>query len=347
MADLVTTSTLVQQVRRLSDSEHQLNYITDSEIIDNINRSYSELYDGLVNAYESYFVAPFVTFSVQAGTWPQQYQMPLPPDYYKTDCVAIKVPAVTNAWHTIRPRSRAESYRSWGNTRVTYGLYGVPQPWYVEEGQYIEFFPQDGSIIGQTFQLVYYPNYQPIALGVTATATIQDITYTSQISGSAGNNISVTYVGGGTAGNETVSTVGNAITVTIQNGLSSPAQIVATINQDVVASTLVLGLVTGNASNPQIAQPQTFLAGGTNDGTIDGVNGWAHYVEVDAALQCIIKMEKDPSALLQRKNDLYARIFQNMANKRDASGQSTIPAPRDGWDEGSYGGGPSTWGGLW
>ncbi len=53
-----------------------------------------------------------------------------------------------------------------------------------------------------------------------ASAVIQDLTYTADTKGTGGNAITVAYATGGSAGNEVVSVVGNAISVAIQDSAS-------------------------------------------------------------------------------------------------------------------------------
>jgi hypothetical protein len=82
----------------------------------------------------------------------------------------------------------------------------------------------------------------------TYQATIQDLTFSS-ISPSR-SLINVIYTGGATAGSEVVSLSGNAITIQIQNGVSTATQIAAAFNASQVVS-LASVAVSGVGSNPQ------------------------------------------------------------------------------------------------
>lgn len=69
--------------------------------------------------------------------------------------------------------------------------------------------------------------------GLTATASVvmQDLTYTAAASGNSGNDITVTYIDGATAGNEIVEVIDTTnILVTIEDGVSTAAQIKSTID---------------------------------------------------------------------------------------------------------------------
>lgn len=74
---------------------------------------------------------------------------------------------------------------------------------------------------------------------VKASLKIQDITYTAKTAGTAGNSITINYNSGGTAGSEVVGVSGSAITVTMQDGVSTAAQIVTAITNSVPAIALV------------------------------------------------------------------------------------------------------------
>lgn len=52
-------------------------------------------------------------------------------------------------------------------------------------------------------------------------------------------------------------------------------------------------------------------------------SGWLEYVIVDAAIKCVIKQERDPSALMARKRELKERI-EAMAQNRDLGEPNTV-----------------------
>lgn len=95
-----------------------------------------------------------------------------------------------------------------------------------------------------------------------ATLVVQDLTYTADAQGFGGNDISITYTGGGTAGAEVVSVVGSAISVQIQSGVSTATEVETAINGSAPASALISVSVSGTAGDPQVTAAQAFLAGG-------------------------------------------------------------------------------------
>ena len=102
--------------------------------------------------------------------------------------------------------------------------------------------------------------------GAQATLVVQDITYTRDQAGTDGNTISIEYTDTTTAGNEVATLVGNAITVSIQSGVSIATQVVAALNANSTIATNLVYPITGVGSNPQVTYGPTNLAGGINPG---------------------------------------------------------------------------------
>lgn len=103
------------------------------------------------------------------------------------------------------------------------------------------------------------------APSLIASKVIQDLTYTAQSPGAAGNATTIAYIGDGTAGSETVGVVGSAISVhmdpTPVTG-STATQIKAAVDASSPAHALVSVAVSGTGSNVQTTQSATHLAGG-------------------------------------------------------------------------------------
>lgn len=95
-----------------------------------------------------------------------------------------------------------------------------------------------------------------------ATLVVQDVTYTAKLGGSQGNEISVENVDSATAGNETVTVVGNKITVGIEDGVTTAAQVVAAILASAPASILVTAEAAVTPAGPQVVAAEAPLAGG-------------------------------------------------------------------------------------
>jgi len=96
---------------------------------------------------------------------------------------------------------------------------------------------------------------------------IQDLTYTAVSNlGAGGNSITIAYVAGGTADEEEVTVVGNAISVAIDDGVSTATQVKAAIDASAAALALVSVAVTGTGGDAQDAAAAAPLAGGVTGG---------------------------------------------------------------------------------
>lgn len=127
-----------------------------------------------------------------------------------------------------------------------------------------------GAVGGDSFSVVAVvdvdtPSAKTFDSGVAASLVVQDLTYTADLRGTAGNSITIAYTAGGTAGAEVVTVVGSAISVSIDvtpvTG-STADQIVTAIDASVAASALISVAVSGTGATVQAAASATPLAGG-------------------------------------------------------------------------------------
>jgi len=119
-----------------------------------------------------------------------------------------------------------------------------------------------GTIVGFNSYMGNVTNYA----GVKAQRVVQDLTYVAKQVGTDYNTVSITYTSGGTAGSEAVSLAGNDITVQIDAGVSTAAQIKTAIEGNLGAALRVDVIISGTGSNAQSTQTQLFLLGGENAG---------------------------------------------------------------------------------
>lgn len=123
------------------------------------------------------------------------------------------------------------------------------------------------------YQFMYSPEKKPVNLmgavsqtgsvGTAATLVDNGITYLADVFGTAGNSITVALIAGGTAGAEVVTVSGNAITVQIEDTVSTRTQVKTAIDGNAAASALISVSVAsgGTAATLMAATP---LATGTN-----------------------------------------------------------------------------------
>lgn len=108
------------------------------------------------------------------------------------------------------------------------------------------------------------PGAKTFDSGVAALLAVQDLTYTADVRGVAGNSITIAYTAGGTAGAEVVTVVGTAISVQIESGVSTGTQVKTAVDASVAASALISVAITGTGSNAQVTASVTPLATGVN-----------------------------------------------------------------------------------
>lgn len=115
----------------------------------------------------------------------------------------------------------------------------------------------------QAIWTVNTPTAKSFASAAKASLIVQDLTYTADTAGTAGNSITIAYTAGATAGAEVVTVVGSAISVQIETGVSTATQVKTAVDASITAAALVDVSVSGTGSNAQVTAAVTPLAGGT------------------------------------------------------------------------------------
>lgn len=147
--------------------------------------------------------------------------------------------------------------------------------YYLDSGlQYNPFF------VDSLNYFVFYTNINrdpssknQLLSGAKASKTIQDITYTANAVGTAGNSITIAYINDAVAvGQEYVTVAGNAISVHIVSGASTAQQVVTAvtawsayngnINRSAASAELVSAVVSGSTGKAQVTVGATALLGG-------------------------------------------------------------------------------------
>lgn len=320
----ITLSSLRTSVRQRADMKYS-NFIADSELDSYINNSYKELYDIVVSRFEDYYSTQ-LDFTIASGN-----TQALPTDFYKLRGIDELLGGVDN----FIPLTKWNFGERGKANRITgLGLNGWLNPQYRVMGGNIEFLPE--TIATGDYRLWYIPLCQSMVVGVAASATIQALLYTANDVYTDGNLISITYTGGALAGSEIVTVVGNAISVQIQDTVSTANQIITAIEASVAASALITVAVATDGTLTQTTQAQTFLSGSVLQVDGDDFNGWSEYVIIDAAIKCLIKEESDVQVLMMEKKQVLDRI-ENMAANRDAGDPERVTDVYAGWRNGIWG----------
>lgn len=149
-----------------------------------------------------------------------------------------------------------------GNAGATgigiFGTYAAPASW-----QGIVINPTvSGSTTNYAVGLNVTMDNVTVYAGVAGSVTVQDLTYTWNTPGEDANSYSVEYVGGGTAGSESVSLLGNIITIQIEDTVSTANQIKAAIEAVPQINAALTVTVSGTGTNTQtIDGPDAFTGG--------------------------------------------------------------------------------------
>ncbi len=168
---------------------------------------------------------------------------------------------------------------------------------------------------------------------VAATGKIQSLNYEAKAPGLAGNSISINYNSGGTAGSEGVAVAGSAITVTIEDGESTAAQVKSAIEGDSEANALVaITIDEGESATAQtaIAEAVSLTGGldavvaaedGLSVGTWGGVVGLSHNDAGFLATQSVIpkRVAFKTTTATKAKNLFFAfgKMLSNALNWRN------------------------------
>lgn len=176
-----------------------------------------------------------------------------------------------------------------------------------------------------------------------ASLVVQDLTYTAVTAGFDGNDISITYTGGGTAGAEVVTVIGSSISVQIQSGVSTATQIRTAILASAPAVALVGCVVSGSGAATQVTTTETFLSGGSDTTRINigmrlvasGVPAGSLVIEIidadtvrldnDATATATVAMEFQDRFTIAGV-DYWASSVQDAATNRFLVDTSSTPA---------------------
>jgi len=150
------------------------------------------------------------------------------------------------------------------------GYYGVSVQPNIDSAQYltgVNISPNATLVDSTAYGVNVNMNNVTMYAGVKASLTIQDIFFESITVGSYANGVTIEYVDDVTAGSETASLAGLAVTVHMESGVSTATQIKAALDANFSISSNLDVTITGVGSNTQTSVAATNLAGGIDGGT--------------------------------------------------------------------------------
>lgn len=112
-----------------------------------------------------------------------------------------------------------------------------------------------------TNQLVGLHGSASLVVPVQASVVSQGVTYTAVPLGALGNGITVTVVGGGTAGAEVVTVVGTAVQIQVENGVSTRTQLKTAWDASAAALALATTSVVSGATTVTATAVVTLASG--------------------------------------------------------------------------------------
>lgn len=110
-------------------------------------------------------------------------------------------------------------------------------------------------------------NVTPYA-GVKASVTIQDLTFEFIQPGSFNNSYTIEFIDDATAGSESVTILGQAIEVHIEDGVSTATQVKAACDGNISFVGAVTTTISGTAGDAQVAEGPTNFANGEDAGRV-------------------------------------------------------------------------------
>lgn len=122
-----------------------------------------------------------------------------------------------------------------------------------------------GGMPSNLFKPVRLVGKGSLAAPVKSSLAVQDITYTAAVAGEDGDNITIAYTDGATAGSEVVSVSGNDISIQIETAVSTATQVKAAFDNESNATALASAAITGTASNAQVVAAEANLANGAGN----------------------------------------------------------------------------------
>jgi hypothetical protein len=288
----VLYSEIIKSSRVLTDTVYSA-HMTDEELTMRLDSAVKTLYSIMTQKDESLFFKEVQLQEING-------QCQLPEDFFKILSVFVRMGDFEYPLDRTTLQARGQ-----GKTTYDYPSYHL-------RTNSINFTPKNTSypIFMYYLPLPTGPLMKPFAVvGDGLNTTTYKVEFTSP--GTTGNDYTVTLVGGGVAGAEECSVVGESITIKIEPGVSTATQVKAAV----AASLTVSPLITVDVTKKGIVELGTMTLAGGSD-------GWmcvSHEDDWLISMLCIeicLKEESDPSQ------------FQKM-NANDLEAINSYLSPRD------------------
>lgn len=161
------------------------------------------------------------------------------------------------------------------------------------------------------FTILISSDFEDADIEATEASLVKaNLTFTAKEAGVPGNDISIAFITGGTAGSEVVTVVGKAISVSMASGVSTATQLKAAIDAKPEAAELIyVAIAPGQSGTAQAA----FAVDNLEDG--DGLNL--------GAFEGVVGISSDDDTFLAEQAAIVNRVGFHVANANGAKNMFT------------------------
>ena len=182
------------------------------------------------------------------------------------------------------------------------------------------------STVSSFFTLLVSGDFDDDDISKKATITKAEMTFTAYLEGFDGNDISIEFVAGGTAGSEVVTVTDNLISVSMEDGVSTADQLKTALDlSDDAAALITTAIASGEGSTAQSA----FAEDNLENGAVLMVGTWAGVVGVSSSDVTFLTAQ----ALLTNRTAFFGSITNKAKNMCFAFGK--LLSGRD-WENQQY-----------
>ena len=296
---VVTIKSLIYEIKLEKNLEYS-SFTSDAQITMLINKSYRKLYNILVGASESYKYT-------EADLPVTNSTLSLPDDFFRLLTVTDPRDISTNYYKEVSVLEYSL------NQSLPYPYIGT----FLLVGNTLKF---NSNNYPSVLRVRYIPQAETLVEEVydVSTGILGALTFTSVATGEEADAITVEFTSGGTAGSETVTVADSSVTVQIESGLSTSAQIKTAIENSVDAS----ALLTCSYETSQVeATGSVSLSGGVTDGTVTLLSNEEDYITADVCKMLSRRGEEDYKEWQEEANNALELIMrtilpQNIGNNK-------------------------------
>jgi hypothetical protein len=295
----ITIKSIIEQIKLEANLEYS-SFTSDTQITMLLNKSYRNLYNILIGSLESYRYTEIDIAVVNQ-------ELALPTDFFKLLTVTDPRDSSTNYYKEVSVLEFTL------NQTLIHPYIGS----FILVGNKLKFNTRNSPSL---IRIRYIPQADTLVQEVysVSTGVLGGLTFTSIPTGASADEITVEFTSGATAGSEVVTVTDSAISIQIEDGVSTSLQIQTAI----VASTSASALVTCSYNtSTQESTGSVTLSGGVTDGTVDLLANEDNYLVADVCKMLSRRSEEDFKVWQEEANTALEMILrtivpQNIGNNK-------------------------------